>query len=388
MSSHDAATVTSLLAQRTGTDPADWFLVLKARYGMQVVLQALADTRGPGEVVTQVFTCATAVDPVLVAGLRPVYAEVAPRSVAVDPDRLGVGAHTRAVVLQHTFGIVDGEAAVRLAEIARSVGALVLEDSAHCVGRLARDAAGEPVADVSVHSFGVEKMLPTRFGGAVWVNPALGDRALRDRLVHDLGALPVAGARVDLAARTYRTQLRVLTRLPKPVAGPLRSLLTRARLFDPAIAPVELRGGLAHPPLRPSAWVVAQMAARLPGLEQDETRRAQAVEVYLRELGDLVEVPAAVGPDSALVRFPFFASDAQAAERVLDALARGGVYAGRWYRPALFPGVSDPALYGYTPGDGTLAVTEALIERVVNLPTGVDVERARHVAALVRSALG
>ena len=80
--------VARLLADRTGTAPQDWFLVVKARYGLQVVFSALGAVRGPGEVVTQVFTCATAVDPVLVSGLRPVYAEVSPESVAIDPEGL------------------------------------------------------------------------------------------------------------------------------------------------------------------------------------------------------------------------------------------------------------------------------------------------------------
>ncbi len=45
------ATATRMLADRTGTDPADWFLVFKARYGMEVVFRALAEARGPGDVV-------------------------------------------------------------------------------------------------------------------------------------------------------------------------------------------------------------------------------------------------------------------------------------------------------------------------------------------------
>ncbi len=80
----------------------------------------------------------------LVAGLRPVYAEVSPATVAIDPERLVLGPATRAVVLQNTFGIVDEPAARRLRDAARSVGALLVEDSAHCVGRLARDADGTP----------------------------------------------------------------------------------------------------------------------------------------------------------------------------------------------------------------------------------------------------
>jgi dTDP-4-amino-4,6-dideoxygalactose transaminase len=382
MTTHaDAAAVTRTLAERTGTDAADWFLVFKARYGMAVVFRALAAVRGRGHVVTQVFTCSTAVDPVLVGGLRPVHAEVAAASVAVDPERLTVDGATRAVVVQHTFGIVDEPRARGLAERARSVGALVVEDSAHCVGRLARDEDGAPLADVSVHSFGVEKMLPTRFGGAIWLNPAMRDTALRERVGRDLDALPTIGRRLDLVTRAYRTQVRVLNRLGG-VGARLRSGLTGAGLFEPAVAPVEGRAALAHRPMRPSRWMLAQIEAALPGLDATEQRRAAAVAQYVRELSGVVELPAAIGAGAPLVRFPFFAADADAATRTVDALTAAGVYAGRWYRPGLFPGVEDPRAYGWTPG--SLPVTEDLIARVVNLPTAVEPAEARRIAALVR----
>lgn len=382
MTSHaDAAAVTRALAERTGTDAADWFLVFKARYGMEVVFRALAAVRGRGDVVTQVFTCSTAVDPVIVAGLRPVHGEVAPASIAVDPQVLTVDGATRAVVVQHTFGIVDESRARALAEHASAVGALVVEDSAHCVGRLARGADGTPLADVSVHSFGVEKMLPTRFGGAIWLNPAMRDSAVRERIARDLDALPTVGRRLDVVTRAYRSQVRVLNRLGG-VGARLRSALTGIGLFEPAVAPVEGRAALAHPPMRPSRWMLAQIEAALPGLVATEERRAAAVAEYVRELAGVVEVPAAIGERAPLVRFPFFAADAAAATRTVDALSAAGVYAGRWYRPGLFPGVEDPEAYGWTPG--TLPVTEDLIARVVNLPTAVDAAEARRIAGIVR----
>jgi dTDP-4-amino-4,6-dideoxygalactose transaminase len=389
MTRHSAAAEsTRMLAERTGTDPRDWYLVFKARYGMQVVFRALVDERGPGDVVTQVFTCATAVDPILAAGLHPVYAEVSPATVAIDPDRLAVGAATRGVVLQHTFGIVDHAAALRVRDAAVAAGAVLVEDSAHCVGRMARDGDGAPVADVSIHSFGVEKMLRTRFGGAVWVNPAMCDGVLRARIAADLASLPVVGRRLDLVARLYRDQVRVLNRLPARIAARLRATLTRLRAFEPPIAPVERRGGLPYAPMRPSPWMVAEIARGLPSLADTEARRTGVVAEYVRALADVVEVPAAVGAGCPLVRFPFFTPDAATAEHVIAALAAAGFYPGRWYRPALFPGVDDPAAYGYAPGDGTLATTEDLIARVVNLPTAVELGEARRIAGVVRAAIG
>lgn len=386
MSDAGTQALTSTLATRTGTDPSDWYLVFKARYGMTVVFRALRALRGPGDVVTQVFTCSTAVDPILVAGLAPVYGEVSRASVALDPDRLVLSERTRAVVVQHTFGIVDEEAAARLRSAAHAAGALLVEDSAHCAGRLARDASGEPVADVSVHSFGVEKALPTFFGGAVWVNPRSGDEALRESLAGRLAALPPAGPRLDLLARVYRAQIGVLNRLPPPVAGPVRRALTAARAFEPAVAPAEQRGALPYRPMRPSAWMTRQVLAALPHLDESQRRRAAAVAVYQEALTGSVEIPSSITPGDGLVRWPCFAADRAGALRILAALRAAGVYAGSWYRPALFPGVEDPAVYGYTPGDAALATSEDLVDRVVNLPTAVDPDEARRIARIVATA--
>lgn len=384
----DAETVTASLAARTGTDAQDWFLVFKARYGMEVVARALTDLHGTGEAVTQILTCSTAVNPLLAGGLTCVYADVSPRSYGIDPALVQLGAQTRMVVLQHTFGIHDEDAAAELAEATHGVAALLLEDSAHCVGTISRDSAGNPLADVSVHSFGVEKMLPTRFGGALWVNPAMADTELRALIVKRLASLPAVGLRIDLVTRAYRSQVRVLNRLPKLIAGPLRSTLVRTKLMEPPISPLERRGDQPYSPMAPSPWMLKHMAGHLSGLAADEDRRAAVVTTYLESLADAVAIPAAARHRRALVRFPFLAADGETAERIIDALNAAGFYPGRWYRPAFFPGAEDPATYGYVPGTGTLTITEDIITRIVNLPTRVDVGTAQRIARTVLDVIG
>lgn len=374
--------VLAMLADRTGTQAADWHLVFKARHGMQVVFEEIA-VDGPASVVTQVLTCATAVDPILVAGLTPAYGEVHPDSLALDPDTLPP--RTRAVVLQHTFGIIDEARARQVRQ--RAEGALLVEDSCHCVTRMARGEDGAPLADISVHSFGIEKMLPTRFGGAIWVNPALADRDLHARISGRLATLPVVDGRLEVAVRSYRTQNGVLNRLPTPLSGRARKALVATGILEPAIAPVETRGGLNHPPLAPSASVIAQIAQALPGLDATEKRRAAAVAIYREQLADLVQIPESATATSPLVRFPFFVADPADAEPTLQKLTAAGHYAGRWYRPALFPGAANPAEYHYTPGDPALARTEDLIARIVNLPTDVAPDAAVAAAGVLRESL-
>ncbi|MBC7297833.1 MAG: DegT/DnrJ/EryC1/StrS aminotransferase family protein [Demequina sp.] len=372
--------VTRRLAELTGTRAEDWFLVFQARYGMLQTFAALAAHRPGRSVVTQLLTCATAVDPILVAGLSPGYAEVSPDTLSIDPQRLALDEGAGAVVIQHTFGIVDDDASRRVARAARDVGALVCEDSAHCVGRMAHGEDGTPLADVSFHSFGVEKMLPTKFGGAVWVSPELGDPELRAAIVEGLAGLTAPSVRLRFAARTYRYQLALVNRLPGAVRSPLRTMLIRAGLFAPAVAPEETAGGLAHGPASPSRWVMKSVATQLEHILDIERHRVAAVQAYVGTLGAELALPVGVCTGQPLVRFPFLAPADVDADAVIAALRGRGIVAGSWYRPALFPGVADPAVYGYAPGDSAAAVTEDIVARIVNLPTNVSADRARGIA--------
>ena len=63
------------LAKYSNTDPDDWFLTFKARFGMATVFQAIYNIYGHSEVITQPYTCITAINPILVSNLKPAYAQ-------------------------------------------------------------------------------------------------------------------------------------------------------------------------------------------------------------------------------------------------------------------------------------------------------------------------
>ena len=67
--------------------------------------------------------------------------------------------------MQHTLGIIDNKN--NLYNIAKKQHLILIEDSAHCLLRMSRGTDDQPLADISAHSFGVEKVLQgTTFGGA------------------------------------------------------------------------------------------------------------------------------------------------------------------------------------------------------------------------------
>lgn len=368
------------MAELTNTESRDWFAVFKARHGMLVALRAAGEATGRSEVLTQLFTCVTAVDPILAAGLVPRYVDVSEASLAIDPALARPDERTCAVVAQHTFGIVNDGQTQALRDAAHAAGAILLEDSAHCVGRMARDEQGAPLADVSVHSFGVEKVLPgVYFGGAVWVNPQM-EPNLRAKVCAAFASLPELDVRIDRACRRYRNQMRVFTRIPHEISRTMRTIEAGWGTFEPAVADEERRGQVRHDPCLPSAWVADQVTDALDGIAANEARRKACVTAYLEVLGtDPARCPLplpsdvrGLAADQPLLRVPVFFDTTERAERAIAATAELGHYAQGWPRPLLLPGVLDPAPYGLQDGTDAWPCATRLSAGVVGLPTDID----------------
>lgn len=377
--------VSDQLARYTHTRASDWFPLARARDGLRLVCDALAAERGPGEVVTQAFTCLSAVAPICAAGHTPVYGDLDPQTYALDPTRVPLSERTRAVVAQHTFGMVGSETE-ELARLARERGAIVVEDSAHCVARLAR-CAGRPVADVSVHSFGAEKILPTSFGGALWVNPDMEDQRLRHTIIAHARALEALSVRERGAAATYRWQMRAYTHTP--VLGErARGLAQRLGVFWPPVTEAEIAGEVARP-RSPSPLMLRRAEAGLARLEENMAARRRLAKIYVDILSGVVEIPALAREIQPLARFPLTipTTSGLSGEDVFRTLTAEGYFIGKWYRPSLFPGVEDPARYNLDPTLASLPTTRRLTLQAVNLLLTVTPDEARETAGAIRALI-
>lgn len=376
-----SAAVRAQLAAASGTAAADWHLVSKGRHAMLLAMAQLP----AGEVLNQPLTCLTAVAPAISAGHVPTYADVDPQTLAIDPGRAAAAVtdRTRVVVGQHTFGAAAPLEALRalLPE-----GAMLMEDSAHCLGEIARDGDGQPVADVSIHSFGLEKILPTRTGAAVWVNPAAADRPWHAPLLAALGALETAGRRQRIADVISPQVRRVARRLGAPGARAVE-LAARTGLVEEVIMASEREGRIAGEPTRLTGSALAAVARELPALAANQRHRRRVASRYREGLADVPAVtrPAALDdPERTLVRYPVLLPTAEQAHACFTALQEEGLVPGLWYRPLLFPGPTDPAPFAYDPA--SCPVAEDVGSRILNLPTApfVTEQMSRRAVEVVR----
>lgn len=386
------AALRDAFAQRTGTQAADWHLVFKARYGMREVFSALRGTHGDGEVVTTLFTGCTAVDSIIAAGLSPRYATINPATLGMDAGELTVGPKTRAVLFQHSYGMIDGNASLIAAAKAHEAGALFVEDSAHCLARMALKEDGTPAADVSIHSFGIEKTFSNLyFGGALWVNPHMEDKAAHEAITQALTSLEPLPARLDQATQHYHTHVRILSHLPAPIREPLRARMIASGSFEPPVAEVERLGGLPYESYAPSAWIVRQILQMFKTLDEDEPRRVACADRY-RELladwrADLVpEAAFSAAVDQPLIRFPLVLPTEELSFEVRQTLLQAGHYAVDWYRMPFYPGSLDVTRYGVTQQE--VDDYHAKYAGTIGLPADMDPSQVDDCVRAVCASMG
>lgn len=132
---------------------------------LQVALAAL--DVGPGdEVIVPSLTFVATANVVLLRGATPVFADVDPATLMLDPADVArrVGPRTRGAILVHFAGHVGDTEAIRAA---LGEGRFLVEDACHALGASAADARVGSDSELACFSFHPAKHVATGEGGAV-----------------------------------------------------------------------------------------------------------------------------------------------------------------------------------------------------------------------------
>lgn len=349
------------------------------RVGLYGILRALGI--GPGdEVLLQVPTHIVVANAIRYTGASPVYVDCRLDTYNMDLDEAErrVTPRTRAVVLQHTFGIpADLDAAL---DLARRHNLELIEDCVHALGAT---YDGRPVGTFGRAAFfstEETKTISTTMGGMVTTDDP--DLAARLRDFQSSAAWPPAAltARYVLkfALYYYLTEPRVHA-LTRPLyeglgrRNPLPQATTHAEMAGERPAGYEqvLSNGQAAIGLR-----------QLRRLDANLAHRRAIASLYRQQLAALgVEGPQPpAGAEPAYARYPVWVEDRQ---RVVRAAARHAVL-GSWFTSVLEEAAA-PAAGGYQMGSCPRA--EAVARHLVNLPTHLRVG-PRDVDALVAVLAG
>jgi dTDP-4-amino-4,6-dideoxygalactose transaminase len=295
--------------------------------GLMLVLRG---SRLSGDVVLPSFTFSATAHAVAWNGLRPVFADIRPESLLLDPVAAAraTGMRTSAILATHTYGTpCDVE---ELAEVARRNGIRLFFDAAHAFGSRRGAAMVGGFGDAEVFSLSPTKVLIAGEGGIIATNDDI--LAERCRIGRDYG---------------------------NPGDYDTRFVGLNARMSE------------LH---------AATALASFDDLEERIGRRNQLAARYRKALGGLpgIAFPLVADGDrstykdfTVLVDADQFGMDADGAAK---ALAAEGIQTRRYYAP---PVHRQRAYRSLAPANGSLPVTDAAAAKVLTLPlwTGMDDEQ-------------
>jgi dTDP-4-amino-4,6-dideoxygalactose transaminase len=355
-----ASTFERRFAQQLGTGVSA-YAFWKGRIAFYAILRAL--DVGPGdEVVVPGFTCVVVPNAVRLAGATPIYADIEPGGYNLDPRRAAqlVTPRTRAIVVQHSFGIpaqIDA-----LLDLAARRGLVVIEDCAHSLGGEQEGRRLGTVGDAAFFSFQWSKPMTTGLGGmAVTSKAAIADRLRR---AHRETVPPPATAQLRLLVQ-YHAYARLFSpRLAWRAEDVLRAA-SRLGLFIGSSSETELEGEFpTDHDWRMGPFQEAR-GERLLGTVPARNAHADAMAArYDARLEPAGWTTAPRPPGTTLLRYPVRVANKQ---RLLQEARRARVQVGSWFDSPLHPvALDEHARFDYVVGQCPNA--ERTARQIVNLP--------------------
>ena len=306
----------------------------------------------PGdEVIVPSFTFVSTVNPILLAGAKPVFSEIREDTLNIDPDdiRRKLSSKTKAIYPVHYGGVACEMDEIM--EIAREHNLAVVEDAAQGVNARYKNRYLGTIGDFGCYSFHETKNYVCGEGGALMINT--DDKTVQER------------------AEVVREK------------GTNRSKFYRGEIDKYSWVDI----GSSY---LPSDLLAAFLYAQLEKLDEIQQRRLRVYNAYNEALkpfeeAGLLRLP--VVPDYAQHNahlFYILFNDCAVRDRVMDSLKANGIFAVFHYIPLHSAPMGVKLGYGV----GDLPITESVSERLMRLPmyagmTGEELEYVISVLEMV-----
>lgn len=323
------------------------------------------------EIIVPGFTCAAAVNPIIWAGLKPVFVDIN-ESLNIDLSLIeeSINQKTKAILVQHTFGLpVDMD---QIKNIAKKYNLKIVEDCAHSLGASFNNKLTGVWGDASFFSFGRDKIISSVFGGMAvskdkeiikrisqierrsktlpknWTRQQLRHPLLVDRWVKPLYNKKEIGRKILLIFQKSGILSKSMSRNEK-------------RAIPPEIFPAKIPDELAMLAL-----------FQFGKIERYNKHRSQLAEYYEKSLKGLPIIMPRNDVGRIYLKFPIIIADRSLADRLLKFLRHNNIYLyDGWKNSPIVP--SDVLLSSMNYKMGSCPLAENLSSRIVNLPTHINI---------------
>lgn len=350
------------------------------RSALYAILKELRLKQGD-EVIIQAFTCVAVPNSILWAGGIPLYADIDPHSLnmSVEDFEKKITPRTRAVVVQHTFGLPAP--IEKIMEIARSHNLFVIEDCAHALGVTCGGQLLGTFGDAAFFSFGRDKVISSVFGGlAITNNSEIGSRIkafqvslspagifwTAKQIIHPALSAFLRSTHCKCAGRIGRVFLKIALTL---------NIITKT------VSGREKRG-------KKPQWILRKMPNALAAFAWHQLQKLDRINNHRRKVAGRYHVlfPQLCAqphdPEAIYLRFAIRREDAR---QLIEKAKRKDIFLGDWYRDAIAPSGVDYKAIQYNPA--LCPEAERAAEEIINLPTDIHIgeKQIERIVAFIQS---
>ncbi len=341
----------------------DWYFFISGRVALYKTLEAL-ELKPHDEVIITAFTCEAVVIPILAHRLIPRYSDVDPQTYSMSPATIEslITKRTKALVLQHTFGISPHRS--EIIALCHKQNIIVIEDLAH--GWDIQTLAQSQYHTIKLLSFGRSKALSSIYGGAVATTGPLYQRQLKEieKSLNMPSAFFILRALLYVPAATIAKWLYGFGLGRWTIGKLFHRMLLLIKVIPDELSTKEKqliwddRMSLGYPNA-----LAGLLLKSLLLFDQNNNFRISICSIYNNTF--LPEKPYT----SPLSRYPILVDDP---DEIAKKLGRKNIYVGRWYRK----------LQSNEPYQQPQA--KHICERILNLPTLISPRDAQAVAEEVK----
>jgi len=352
------------------------FPFLSGRAALYHLLKTLEFPKN-SEILVQGFTCEAVVLPILANNLRPIYADIETDTFSLDPIDVDkkITSKTRAIILQHSFGLMPKHRAT-IMSLAKKHHLLLIEDIAHGFSNFKFGISN--LKSVYLMSFGRSKALSSVFGGAIATN----DKKTAQK--------------IESAQRTLQKPNSLFifrTLLYKPLAFLIKStydlflgkIIHKILVFIPVLIPEitkkEKKGNYDFllDKSYPNALAIL-LLHQLKKFDQIQKQRTRICQIYQQKISNSQFLNLKFQTSNLpLNRYPLLLKNR---EQVIKQAKKKNIYLGTWYSQPVAPKSLDLKKMRYELG--TCPTAEKICQRIINLPTNIKTHQALQLINILK----
>ena len=352
------------------------FLIDSGRSALYFSLKALGIGYGD-EILLQAYTCVVVVNAIKFTGAKPVYVDI-DENFNLDPADLTkkINSKTKAVIIQHTFGVAANMN--EIINITKKYNLKTIEDCAHSLGASYGDKKLGTLSDITILSFGSDKVVSCNRGGAMITNNDDSAKKIEEfynrlpnhsliKIFQYLAHFPL----FFIGKMLYSFQIgKVILYLAKKL-----HLVNRV-IYNPEKKGKQL---LIYPAKLPNclAYILLE---QLKNLESNNTHRFGIAKFYVENIKQPQIIMPRLNKEAIYLRFNVLTDK----PNILSAIGlKNNVIFGDWYNTVIAPKDIDMEMTGYIKGSCVKA--EKFSSQSINLPTNINLKSAQKIVAIVNS---